>query len=126
MKPGEQGPTKDEIMACSDAASLALWYRDAVETFEEIKATVEGMRTAGAADEGWLQRVGKKMGYLRMAARWCELRMLALELPVPYLPSDPRKVELRRLSDRIKQLHGLLHQAGVAIPAERMGEEAGA
>lgn len=113
---GQTLPSRTEIEAMTDAARLALLYRDTVEMIEEIKSQIFGMRTAGVAEEAWLQRVGKKVGYLRMCSRWAELRMLALELPVPYLPSDPRMEELRRQADTIKRLHRALEEAGVPIP----------
>lgn len=113
-----RGPERDEIAACSDAATLALWYRDAVETAEVIRAQISGNRDAGVAEDIWLKRAGKKLGYLKISAKWVELRMLHLELPVPYLPSDPRQEELRRKDAVIRRLHAALHAAGVAIPGE--------
>ena len=116
LEPGQSAPSKAEIEACSDAATLALWYREMVELIEDMKAQVFGLRTAHVAGEDWLQRVGRKVGYLKMAARWIELRMITLGLPVPYLPSDPRQEELRRQRAVIDRLHKALVAAGVAIP----------
>jgi Zn ribbon nucleic-acid-binding protein len=110
-------PAREEIEACSDAATLALWYRDMVETIESIKAQVYGFRLAGVTQDDWLQRAGKKAGFLRMASGWVERRMLTLDLPVPYLPSDPRQEELRRQRVRIEQLLKALTEAGVDVPA---------
>lgn len=112
------GPEREAVSACSDAATLALWYRDAVETAEVIRAQIAGMRDAGVAEDIWLKRAGKKLGYLKISAKWVELRMLALELPVPYLPSDPRQEELRRKDAVIRRLHAAMHAAGVPIPGD--------
>lgn len=114
--PGESGPSKAEIEACSDAATLALWYRDMVEAIESIKAQVYGHRLTGQTDPDWAARAGRKAGYFRMSARWVELRLLSLDLPVPYLPSDPRQAELRRNAARIKVLSDALVAAGVPLP----------
>ncbi len=113
---GANVPTRAEIEALSDAAALALLYRDMVGTIEEIKAQIYGFRAAGIAEAGWLQRAGKKVGVMRMASRWAELRLIALDLPVPYLPSDPRREELRRSAEVIRRLLKALDEAGVARP----------
>ena len=72
---------------------------------------------AGVAEQEWLQRCGKKVGYLKLLARWCELRLLTLGHPVPYPPSDPRREELRRQDEVIRRLQAALIAAGVEIPA---------
>ena len=113
---GDTLPTRAEIEAMTDAAALALLYRDLVETIETIKAQIYGFRVAGTAEPAWLHRVGKKTGFLRMCSRWAELRMIALALPVPYLPSDPRQEELRRAAEVIRRLHRALDDAGVPRP----------
>jgi len=114
---GDMAPDKAEIEACSDAATLARWYRDCVETIKEIKAKIYGYRAAECAELGWLKRTGGKIAALKMAARWVEFRMRVLGLPVPYLPSDPRKEELRRQGEVIQRLHTVLRAAGLDIPA---------
>lgn len=111
-----RGPLRDEIMASTSPAMLVQWYRDAVVTIEEIRASVEGYRMAGIAEADWLQRVGKKLGYLKHTARWCELRLLELGYTVPYLPSDPRTRQIRLLEDRVKLLAGALVAGGLEVP----------
>ena len=118
MERGERGPDKAEIEASSDAAMLTMWYRDAVETIESIRATIEGFRLAGCAEDAWLKRVGSKIGYLKQLARWAELRLITLGHPVPYLPLDPRRIELRRQLKVIERLHAALRAAGVPIPGD--------
>lgn len=115
---GQKAPGREEIDRCSDAAMLTLWYRDCVESIEEIKASIFGFDVAGVGEAAWRQRAGKKIGHLRMAARWCELRLLSLDLPVPYLPRDPRQEELRRAHARIDVLLKAMRAAGVEIPGE--------
>lgn len=94
----------DEVAACSDEAQLAGWFGLIYAKIDEIECFISGYRDAGRGDEDWKRRAGGKLGYLRLAKRWVERRLLELGIPPPYPPTDPRTREIRRMERQIADL----------------------
>lgn len=105
--------TREDIEGETRQDVLALWFRLADETQEQIKEMLDAFKDAGAADAEWVKRAGGALGYTRIGLRWVERRMLALGFTPPYSPRDPRAEALRVAQNTIVNLKAKLDRLTV-------------
>ena len=100
--------SREMINETSNGSVLADWYDTLIEKAAELHDFVGAMRHAGIEMDG----AAGKMAYCQIAARWVERRLLALDHPVPYPPSDGRAKEINRLHRRLERLRQQVRDLG--------------
>jgi len=88
-----------------DAGELHLFFNDLTDEILNCKAFISGFREAGFdSDSRDLKRMAGKLGFMHFAMKTVERRLLELGETPDYPPTDPRKMEITRLQERIEEL----------------------
>ncbi len=105
------------VEGCCDEQQLGQWFLGANDQIDDIRDDVKSYQFCGTADAEWLKRVGGRLSMLTKVRRWTQGRMLALDMTPPWLPADPRMVEIRNLKKRLGVLTSALREAGIQVPS---------
>lgn len=96
--------SKPIVAATSDIEVLLGWYAMLSDKQLEISEFIAAYRHAEIDDESYFKRTGGMLGFVSIALRWVEHRLLELDVTPPYRRTDPRSRQLRILNEAVNRM----------------------
>lgn len=94
----------EEVRESDDAEYLHDLFIELCDEIMNCKAFIDGHRVAGFDGSETMRRLAGKLGFMNFAYKTVERRLLELGETPDYPPTDPRKVKIRELEAKIKEL----------------------